>query len=110
MDIERLRTYCLNLPDVTEGFPFDQTTLVFKVAGKIFLLTDLEGQFSMNLKCDPSLALELREQYPVVKPGYHMNKVHWNTILIDGTISDSILIEWINHSYNLVARKNKKKG
>lgn len=107
MDIESLREYCLSLPDVTEGFPFDQTTLVFKVNGKMFLLTDLEGPLSMNVKCDPEKAAELREQYTCVRPGYHMHKKYWNTVDIDGTVSDKILIEWINHSYELVSKKKK---
>lgn len=105
MDIESLREYCLSLQDVTESFPFDATTLVFKVKGKMFLLTDLEGQLTMNVKCDPELAIELREHYSSVKPGYHMNKKYWNSVEIDGTISDKLLIEWINHSYDLVAKK-----
>jgi len=105
MDIESLRDYCLSLQDVTESFPFDATTLVFKVKGKMFLLTDLEGQLTMNVKCDPELAIELREHYSCVKPGYHMNKKYWNSVEIDGTISDKLLIEWINHSYDLVAKK-----
>ncbi len=104
MNIESLREYCLSLKDVTEGFPFDGTTLVFKVKGKMFLLTDLEGPLAMNVKCDPELAIELREQYNCVKPGYHMNKKYWNTVEIDGSISDQILKEWINHSYYLVAK------
>lgn len=105
MDIESLRDYCLSLQDVTESFPFDATILVFKVKGKMFLLTDLEGQLTMNVKCDPELAIELREHYGCVKPGYHMNKKYWNSVEIDGTISDKLLIEWINHSYDLVAKK-----
>ncbi len=105
MDIESLREYCLSLKNVTEGFPFDATTLVFKVNGKMFLLTDLEGPLAMNVKCDPELAVELREQYNCVKPGYHMNKKYWNTVEIDGTISDQKLKEWIIHSYDLVAKK-----
>lgn len=105
MDIESLREYCMNLPDVTEGFPFDETTLVFKVKGKMFLLTDLEGQFSMNVKCNPEMAIELRENYSCVKPGYHMNKKHWNTIEIDGSIPDHQLKEWISDSYKLVLKK-----
>lgn len=108
MDIEQLREYCLSLPDVTESFPFDETTLVFKVRGKMFLLTDLEGQFSMNVKCDPEKAVELREHYPCVKPGYHMNKKYWNTVTIDGTITDHTLIEWINDSYALVIKPKTK--
>jgi predicted DNA-binding protein (MmcQ/YjbR family) len=105
MNIEELREYCLSLPGVSEHFPFDETTLVFKVNGKMFALTDLEGPLSVNLKCDPGLALELRERYPSVKPGYHMNKQHWNTVEIDGTVSDATLIEWITMSYNLVLKK-----
>lgn len=105
MDIESLREYCMNLPDVTEGFPFDETTLVFKVKGKMFLLTDLEGQLSMNVKCNPEKAIELRENYSCVKPGYHMNKKHWNTIEIDGSIPDHQLKEWISDSYKLVLKK-----
>lgn len=108
MNIEQLRDYCLSLPDVSEAFPFDETTLVFKVNGKMFALTDLVGPLSVNLKCDPELAVELREKYPQVKPGYHMNKQHWNTVAIDGTISDKLIIEWINHSYDLIAKQKKK--
>lgn len=95
----------MNLPDVTEGFPFDETTLVFKVKGKMFLLTDLEGQLSMNVKCNPEKAIELRENFSCVKPGYHMNKKHWNTIEIDGSIPDHQLKEWISDSYKLVLKK-----
>lgn len=105
MDIESLREYCLSLQEVTESFPFDATTLVFKVKGKMFLLTDLEGQLTMNVKCDPEFAMELREHYSCVKPGYHMNTKYWNSVEIDGTISDKLLKEWINHSYDLVAKK-----
>lgn len=105
MDIESLREYCINLPDTTESFPFDQTTLVFKVNGKMFALTDVEGALQVTLKCDPELAMDLREHYPSVKPGYHMNKKYWNTIDIDGSINDCQLIEWINISYNLIVKK-----
>lgn len=105
MNIEELREYCLSLPGVSEHFPFDETTLVFKVNGKMFALTDLEGPLSVNLKCDPELAVELRERYPSVKPGYHMNKIHWNTVEIDGTVGDATLIEWIGMSYNLVLKR-----
>jgi len=107
MNIETLHQYCLSLEDVEECFPFDETTLVFKVRGKIFLLTDLEGDFSLNLKCDPALALELREKYPAVTPGYHMNKKHWNTIAVDGSVPDNILLSWIDLSYSLVAGRKK---
>ncbi|MHA7111430.1 MmcQ/YjbR family DNA-binding protein [Sunxiuqinia elliptica] len=109
MNIEELRAYCIAKPGVTEDFPFDETTLVFKVMDKMFALTDLEGPLSMNLKCDPELALELRERHACVLPGYHMHKKHWNTITIDGSVSDQQLKEWIDHSYQLVVNKLPKK-
>ena len=102
MNIEKLRDYCLSKAGVTESFPFDENTLVFKVGGKMFLLTDLVDELSMNVKCDPELAIELRERYPEVTPGYHMNKKYWNTIMLKGDIPESILLEWIDHSYQLV--------
>ncbi|MBM3434919.1 MAG: MmcQ/YjbR family DNA-binding protein [Bacteroidetes bacterium] len=102
MNIEELRDYCLSKKGVTEEFPFDETTLVFKVLGKMFVLTDLEGHFSLNLKCDPGKAIELRERYPSVHPGYHMNKKHWNTVVVDGTVKDKLLYKWIDDSYQLV--------
>lgn len=111
MNIEELREYCIAKPAVTESFPFDESTLVFKVAGKMFLLTDLVDAFSMNVKNTPEKIIELREQYPSVLPGYHMNKIHWNTVMIDGTISDHLLKQWIDESYNLIvsgfSRKEK---
>ncbi len=103
MNIEELREYCLSKKAVTESFPFDENTLVFKVAGKMFLLTDLVDDFSMNIKCDPEKALELREHYQCVQPGYHMNKKYWNTVFIDGSVSDNTLREWIEESYRLVS-------
>jgi predicted DNA-binding protein (MmcQ/YjbR family) len=109
MNIEDFRLYCLAKPGTTESFPFDENTLVFKVAGKMFALTDLVDVFSINLKCDPEKCIELREHYESVKPGYHMNKKHWNTILIDGSVSDEILREWIDYSYNLVVLSLTKK-
>ncbi len=112
MNIEEFRDYCLSKKGVTEGFPFDETTLVFKVMDKMFALTDTEDEFSINLKCDPEKAIELREQHPeTVLPGYHMSKRHWNTVVVDGRISDKILYEWINDSYNLIVdslTKSKK--
>lgn len=108
MDIVELREYCISLPDVTEGFPFGEDTLVFKAFGKMFALANLNGELSVNLKCDPEKAIELREIYPAVEPGYHMNKRHWNTVRIDGSIPQGLIKEWINHSYNLV--KSGKKG
>ncbi|MBN2612391.1 MAG: MmcQ/YjbR family DNA-binding protein [Bacteroidales bacterium] len=108
MNIEQLRAYCLSKKGVTECFPFDEQTLVFKVMEKMFALVDLGGELSVNLKCDPGKALELREKYPSVKPGYHMNKNHWNTIYIDGSVGDKIIFEWIDDSYNLVYSKLPK--
>jgi len=102
MNIETLREYCVKKDEVTEGFPFGEDTLVFKVNGKIFALANLGGDLSVNLKCDPSFALELREKYNSVTPGYHMNKKHWNTVILDGSIPDKELLQWIDHSYNLV--------
>ena len=109
MNIEEFREYCIAKPGVTEEFPFDETTLVFKVAGKMFALTDLEDEFTINIKCDPEKAIELREHYPnSVLPGYHMNKKHWNTIIMDGHIPETTLFEWIDDSYNLVVSKLPK--
>jgi len=101
MNIETIREYCLSKRGVTEEFPFDETTLVFKVLGKIFLLSVLEGDLSMNVKCDPEKAIELRELYPSVVPGYHMNKKHWNTVYIDGSLSDKMILSLIDQSYML---------
>jgi len=109
MNIEELREYCITKPSVTEEFPFDDVTLVFKVAGKMFALTGLDKEFSVNLKCDPERAIELREAYSAVQPGYHMNKKHWNTVYIDGSINDTVLKEWIDHSYQLVVKSLPKK-
>lgn len=102
MNIEEYRTYCLSKPGTTEHLPFDEVTLVFKVCGKMFALTNIETFASVNLKCDPELAIELREQYAGVVPGFHMNKKHWNTIYTDQDILDQKMYEWIDHSYNLV--------
>jgi len=102
MNIESLREYCLSKNDVTESFPFGEETLVFKRSGKIFLLAGLDGDLSVNLKCDPDLALELRERYSSVVPGYHMNKRHWNTVFLDGSVPDSEVLKWIDHSYDIV--------
>lgn len=102
MNIEDLREYCLGKPRTTESFPFGEDTLVFKVNGKIFALSNLDGDLSINLKCDPSFALELREKYSSVTPGYHMNKKHWNTVYLNGTIPDREIKKWIDHSYDLV--------
>lgn len=109
MNIENLREYCISKKGVTESFPFDETTLVFKVMNKMFALTDLEGDLSVNLKCDPVKAIALREQYAAVKPGYHMNKKHWNTVLIDGSIPTDVIKQWIDDSYNLIVNSLTKK-
>ncbi len=109
MNIEELREYCLAKKGVTESFPFDETTLVFKVAGKMFCLTDLVDDFAVALKNDPEKNMELREQFPAVRPGYHMNKQHWNTVLIDGSISDKMLKQLIDESYWIVVNKLPKK-
>lgn len=102
MNIEDFREYCLKKKGVTEEFPFDEHTLVFKVKGKMFALTNLNGDWNLALKCDPERAMELREQYPAIRPGYHMNKVHWNTVAIDGSLSERLVLELIDHSYDLV--------
>src|SRR5688572_13018746 len=102
MDIEFYRTYCLSKPRVTEEFPFDKQTLVFKVCGKMFSLLDVENFDSVNLKCEPEKAISLREQYIGVTPGYHMNKKHWNTVSCDGSVPDKLILEWTDDSYNLV--------
>ncbi len=102
MDIEAIRAYCLTKKGVEEGFPFDDTTLVIKVGGKIFILISLDGDPSMNLKCDPAKAIELRESNPSITPGYHMNKKHWNTVVLDGSLSKRRILEMIDYSYELV--------
>lgn len=112
MTFDTFRAYCLAKPAVTEELPFGPDTLVFKVLGKVFALTSLDtGRFSFNLKCDPEKALELRASHAGVVPGYHMNKAHWNTILVDRSLMDALLQEWIDDSYNLVVaglpRKNR---
>jgi predicted DNA-binding protein (MmcQ/YjbR family) len=107
MDIEALRAYILQKKDVTEGFPFGEDTLVFKVNNKIFLLTGLDSSpLQFNVKCDPERAVELREEFPEsILPGYHMNKKHWNTVVIDGSVPNRLLKELIDHSYDLVSKK-----
>ncbi|MBD3747956.1 MAG: MmcQ/YjbR family DNA-binding protein [Sphingobacteriales bacterium] len=102
MNIESLREYCISKAGVTEGFPFGEDTLVFKVGGKIFLLTSLNHPISFNVKCVPEKAIQLRELYTEVTPGYHMNKKHWNTVFYNGSLTNHQLKEMINHSYDLV--------
>ena len=109
MDIETYRNYCLQKKGVTEEFPFDQITLVYKVMGKIFALADIEIFESINLKCKPETALQIREMYEGVTPGYHMNKRHWNTVSTDGSIPDQTIYQWIDASYELVIDKLSKR-
>lgn len=109
MNIESLRTYCLHKKGTEESFPFDSDTLVFKVSGKMFLLISLSEPNRFNAKCEPEYAIELREQYAEVIPGYHMNKKHWNTIYMDGNIPEKKLKELIDHSFELVCSKLTKK-
>ena len=109
MNIEQLHEYALSLPDVTESFPFDETTLVMKAGGKMFLLVSLDADpLQFNVKCDPESAVELREEYACVLPGYHMNKKHWNTIVVDGTLTNKQLKDMVLDSYNLIVQKKKK--
>jgi predicted DNA-binding protein (MmcQ/YjbR family) len=105
MNIEDFRNYCLHKPGTTEEFPFNDQTLVYKVGGRMYALCDIEQFESINLKCDPELAAQLREEYDSVRPGYHMNKKHWNTVILDGTINDRLILEWTDHSYQQVVNK-----
>ncbi|MFK7757992.1 MAG: MmcQ/YjbR family DNA-binding protein [Flavobacteriales bacterium] len=104
MHIETYRTYCLSLPGTSEGTPFGPQTLVFKVMGKMFALCGIEDFRSANLKCDPEQAVEYREQYMAVQPGYHMNKTHWNTVMVNEDVSDELLLQMTKDSYDLVAK------
>lgn len=109
MDIESFRNYCITKPGVTEEFPFDESTLVFKVAGKMFALAGVDMFESMNLKCDPAKAVELREKHEGIRPGWHMNKKHWNTVMADGSVPDALILQLIDHSYELVVGGLPKK-
>ncbi len=110
MNIESLRQYCLSKIHVSESFPFGEETLVFKVMEKIFLLASLESApLRFNVKCEPEKAVLLREEFDAVQPGYHMNKKHWNTIILDGTISNDQIKEMVDHSYDLVVQSLPKK-
>ncbi|HMR44846.1 MAG TPA: MmcQ/YjbR family DNA-binding protein [Saprospiraceae bacterium] len=110
MNIETFREFCLAKKGVEETFPFGPDTLVYKVMGKIFAITGLDSaEFTVNLKCDPDRATELREEYPgLIVPGYHMNKAHWNTVVFEADLPESLLVELINHSYDLIAKSLKK--
>jgi predicted DNA-binding protein (MmcQ/YjbR family) len=113
MNIQQLYEFCLSKKGVTEHFPFDEDTLVFKVGGKMFCLASLKeweaGNPSLNLKCNPERAIELREQYEAIKPGYHMSNVHWNTVSVNTDVPQKVLIDLINHSYDLVFSSLTKK-
>ena len=113
MTIQDLYDYCLSNPGVTEHFPFDEDTLVFKVGGKMFALSSLseweKGNATINLKCDPDRAEELRAEYDGIKPGYHMSKVHWNTVIVNSDVPAKLLRELITHSYELVFNSLTKK-
>jgi predicted DNA-binding protein (MmcQ/YjbR family) len=110
MNFRQLRDHCLAKKGATEDFPFGEEVLVFRVMGKIFALTGVEKlPLSVNLKCDPDRAVELRDRWPEVQPGYHMNKTHWNTVELDGSIPDRDVREMIDHSYELVAASLKKR-
>lgn len=109
MHIEQFRDFCITLPAVTEEFPFDNDTLVFKVAGKMFALTSLSNPTSVNLKCDPELAVEYRANYTAVAPGFHMSKTHWNTVSFNEDVDDKLLLEMVLSSYRLVVKGLPKK-
>ncbi len=109
MNTETLREHCINKPGVTESFPFGGDALVFKVGGKMFALLTTESQpTTINIKCDPERAVQLREENDAVTPGYHMNKAHWNTITIDGRVRSADVQTWIDHSYELVRKSLPK--
>ena len=113
MHIEQLRDYCIAKKGVTEHFPFDDVTLVFKVMNKMFALTGLDswekGETKVNLKCDPDKSLELRGEYKSINPGWHMNKKHWNTVTLNNDVSDDFAFELIDHSYDLIVKGLTKK-
>ena len=109
IELEDVREYCLLLPEVTGGYPFGEDHLVFKVKDKMFCLMSLEAfPSTMNLKCEPDRAIELREQYDGIAPGYHMNKKHWNTLTLDGSIPDDVVLDLVRHSFDRVVKGLKK--
>ena len=113
MNIEQYYDFCLSKKGVTEHFPFDEDTLVFKVGGKMFALSSLKqwenGTPSVNLKCDPQRALELRSDFEAIEPGFHMSKIHWNTVTLNGDVTDKMVYEMIDDSYNLIFRSLTRK-
>lgn len=108
MNIEGLRDHCLSKKGVTEEFPFDESTLVFKVMGKMFAVTDVDDFSSITLKVDPEAGAELRERYAFVRPAYHMNKKHWMAVVLDGEAPDRLVLRWIDDSYDLVVKNLTK--
>jgi predicted DNA-binding protein (MmcQ/YjbR family) len=110
MNVEEIRQICVAKKGVTEGFPFDDTTLVIKVGGKVFALISLESNPWLNLKCDPEKAVDLRERYVDITPGYHMNKKHWNSVRLEGALPDGLLVALIEHSYQLVYQSLPRKA
>jgi predicted DNA-binding protein (MmcQ/YjbR family) len=108
MNLELIREYCLSKKGVTEEYPFDEVSPVYKVIGKIFLIASIEHPPGINIKAAPEDIVDMRERYESVVPGYHMNKTHWNTVYLDGTIPSKLILEWIDNSYNLIAAKLKK--
>ena len=113
MQIDQLHEYCMSKKGVTEHFPFDDVTLVFKVMNKMFLITGLDawekGETKMNVKCDPEWSQELRAEYDAVNPGWHMNKKHWNTVTLNGDVPDQLAFQFIDHSYDLIVDSLPKK-
>lgn len=109
MHIEILTNHCLTKKSVEQTFPFDEDTLVFKVAGKMFALISLSDPHSVNLKCDPSISVELRQEYEAVQPGFHMDKNHWNTVHFNQDLSDKEILKLVDHSYECVVKKLPKK-
>jgi len=108
MNIEDYRKYCLSKPGTTESFPFDNRTLVFKVGNKMYALVDIEEAEFVNLKCDPALAIDLRERYAAVRPGYHMSKSHWNSVYPKELMDTSLVYDWTDHSYDLIFQSLSK--
>ena len=109
MNIEEYRDYCLSKKGTSEHFPFDNKTLVFKVGGKMFALADVESFTSVNLKCDPEKSVELREVFQGINPGFHMNKTHWNTVSVNQDVPLNLLLELVDHSYQLIYDSLPKK-
>ncbi len=110
MDLEQIRNFALSNEQVTESSTFGVNLPQFKVGGKIFMIMNINFPYTLNLKCDPERAISLREEYEEIQPGYHMNKVHWNTILLDGRLTDTLIKELITHSYELIKISLPKKS